>query len=169
PAISLFRERALAVNPNFALTDENILAVANISSRLDGLPLAIALAASRIKLLSPSAMQARLESRLQLLTGGAKDLPLRQQTLRGTIDWSYDVLSQGEKALFRRLSVFIGGCTLESVEAICNTKQDLEMDVLEGMASLVDKSLVRQIERPQGESRFALLDTVREYGLERLV
>jgi len=169
PAISLFRERAVAVNPNFALTDENILAVANICTRLDGLPLAIELAAARIKLLSPSAMQARLESRLQLLTGGAKDLPLRQQTLRGTIDWSYDLLSQAEKALFRRVSVFIGGCTLESVEAVCNTKQDLEIDVLEGMASLVDKSLVRQIERPQGESRFALLDTVREYGLERLV
>jgi predicted ATPase/serine/threonine protein kinase len=169
PAISLFRERAVAVNPNFALTEENVFAVANICTRLDGLPLAIELAAARIKLLSPSAMQARLESRLQLLTGGAKDLPVRQQTLRGTIDWSYDLLSQGEKALFRRVSVFIGGCTLESVEAVCNTKQDLEIDVLEGMASLVDKSLVRQIERPQGESRFALLDTVREYGLERLV
>src|SRR6266571_6277900 len=168
PAIALFLERAAAVKPNFQLTQENALAVATICTRLDGLPLAIELAAARIKLLSPSAMQARLESSLQLLTGGAKDLPLRQQTLRGAIDWSYGLLSQAEQALFRRLSVFVGGCTLEGVEAVCNTKQELGLDVLEGMASLVDKSLVQQIERPGAESRFVLLDTVREYGLERL-
>ena len=168
PAIALFLERAAAVKPNFELTEENALAVATICTRLDGLPLAIELAAARIKLLSPSAMQARLESSLQLLTGGAKDLPLRQQTLRGTIDWSYGLLSQAEQALFRRVSVFVGGCTLEGVEAVCNTKQDLELDVLEGTASLVDKSLVQLIERLEGESRFVLLDTVREYGLERL-
>jgi predicted ATPase len=169
PAIALFQERAAAVKPNFALTAENALAVATICTRLDGLPLAIELAAARIKLLSPSAMQARLESRLQLLTGGAKDLPVRQQTLRGTIDWSYGLLSQAEQALFRRVSVFVGGCTLEGVEAVCNTRQDLELSVLEGMESLVDKSLVQQIERLEGESRFVLLDTIREYGLERLV
>ena len=168
PAIALFLARAAAVKPNFQLTQENAVAVATICTRLDGLPLAIELAAARIKLLSPSAMQARLESSLQLLTGGAKDLPLRQQTLRGTIDWSYLLLSEAEQALFRRLSVFVGGCTLEGVEAVCNTKQDLGLDVLEGMASLVDKSLVQQIERPGAESRFVLLDTVREYGLERL-
>jgi predicted ATPase len=168
PAIALFLERAAAVKPSFRLTDENAVAVATICTRLDGLPLAIELAAARIKLLSPSAMQARLESSLQLLTGGAKDLPLRQQTLRGTIDWSYGLLSEAEQALFRRLSAFVGGCTLEAVEAVCNTKQDLGLDVLEGMASLVDKSLVQQIERSGGESRFVLLDTVREYGLERL-
>jgi predicted ATPase len=167
-AVALFLERASAVKPNFELTEENALAVATICTRLDGLPLAIELAAARIKLLSPSAMQARLESRLQLLTGGAKDLPVRQQTLRGTIDWSYDLLSKAEQALFRRVAVFFSGCTLEGVEAVCNTKQDLELDVLEGMASLVDKSLVQQIEGTQGESRFVLLDTVREYGLERL-
>jgi len=169
PAIALFQERAAAVKPNFALTAENALAVATICTRLDGLPLAIELAAARIKLLSPSAMQARLESRLQLLTGGAKDLPVRQQTLRGTIDWSYGLLSQAEQALFRRVSVFVGGCTLEGVEAVCNTRQDLELNVLEGIESLVDKSLVQQIERLEGESRFVLLDTIREYGLERLV
>jgi predicted ATPase len=168
PAIALFLERAVAVKPNFELTEENALAVATICTRLDGIPLAIELAAARIKLLSPSAMQARLESRLQLLTGGAQDLPVRQQTLRGTIDWSYDLLSQAEQALFRRVAVFVGGCTLEGVEAVCNTKQDLELDVIEGMESLVDKSLVQQIERLEGESRFVLLDTVREYALERL-
>jgi predicted ATPase len=168
PAIALFRERALAVKPNFELTEENARAVATICTRLDGLPLAIELAAARIKLLSPSAMQSRLESSLQLLTGGAKDLPMRQQTLRRTIDWSYDLLSPAEQTLFRRISVFVGGCTLESVEAVCNTKQDLDVDVLDGMGSLVNNSLVRQIEQSAGEPRFVLLDTVREYGLERL-
>jgi predicted ATPase/serine/threonine protein kinase len=168
PAIALFMERAAAVKPNFELTEENALAVATICTRLDGLPLAIELAAARIKLLSPSAMQARLESRLKLLTGGAKDLPVRQQTLRGAIDWSYGLLSQAEQTLFRRVSVFVGGCTLEGVEAVCNTKQDLKLDVLEAMESLFDKSLVQQIERMEGEPRFVLLDTIREYGLERL-
>ncbi len=168
PSIALFLQRAAAVKPNFELTEENAVAVATICKRLDGLPLAIELAAARIKLLSPSAMQTRLESSLQLLTGGAKDLPVRQQTLRGTIDWSYGLLNPAEQALFRRLSVFVGGCTLEEVEAVCNTKQDLQLDVLEGMASLVDKSLVQQIEDSQGESRFVLLETVREYGLEHL-
>ncbi len=169
PAIALFVDRAVAVKPTFELTEENARAVANICTRLDGLPLAIELAAARVKLLSPSAMQSRLESRLQLLTGGAKDLPERQQTLRGTIDWSYDLLTEAEQKLFRRVAVFVGGCTLEGVEAVCNTKHDLGLDVLEGMASLVDKSLVQQIERGEAESRFVLLDTVREYGLERLV
>jgi tetratricopeptide (TPR) repeat protein len=113
-------------------------------------------------------MHSRLESSLQLLTGGAKDLPLRQQTLRGAIDWSFNLLNEAEQALFRRVSVFVGGCTLEGVEAVCNTDQDLEVDVLDGMESLVNKSLVQQIESLNGDSRFALLDTVREYGLERL-
>jgi predicted ATPase len=169
PAVALFVERATAVKPAFELTEENAAAVATICTRLDGLPLAIELAAARTKLLSPSAMQARLESRLQLLTGGAKDLPERQQTLRGAIDWSYGLLSPGEQMLFRRVSVFVGGCTLDGVEAVCNTKLDLEVDVLDGMASLVDKSLVQQIESQEGESRFVLLDTIREYGLDRLV
>jgi predicted ATPase len=168
PTIALFLERAVAVKPNFELTVENALAVATICTRLDGLPLAIELAAARIKLLSPAQMQSRLESRLQLLTGGAKDLPLRQQTLRGTIDWSYGLLSPAEQALFRRISVFAGGCTLEGIEAVCNTKQDLELDVLEGTESLVDKSLIQHVEHLDGESRFVLLDTVREYAAERL-
>jgi predicted ATPase len=168
PTVALFMARAVAIKPNFELTDENARAVATICTRLDGLPLAIELAAARIKLLSPSAMQSRLESSLQLLTGGAKDLPMRQQTLRATMDWSYDLLSPAEQTLFRRLSVFVGGCTLEGVEAVCNTKQDLQIDVLDGMGSLVNNSLVRQIEQSAGEPRFALLDTVREYGLERL-
>jgi tetratricopeptide (TPR) repeat protein len=142
--------------------------VATICTRLDGLPLAIELAAARIKLLSPEQMQSRLESRLQLLTGGAKDLPLRQQTLRGTIDWSYGLLSPAEQALFRRISVFAGGCTLDGIEAVCNTKQDLDLDVLEGTESLVDKSLLQHVEHLDGETRFVLLDTVREYAAERL-
>src|SRR5215813_3629198 len=144
-AVALFVERAIGGKPNFALTEENASAVATICTRLDGLPLAIELAAARVKLLSPSAIQARLESRLQLLTGGAKDLPLRQQTLRGAIDWSYGLLTDAEQRLFRRLAVFSGGCTLEGVEAVCNTRQDLEIDVFEGIASLVDKSLTQQI------------------------
>jgi predicted ATPase len=168
PTVALFMARAIAVKPNFELTNDNVRAVANICTRLDGLPLAIELAAARIKLLSPSAMHSRLESSLQLLTGGAKNLPMRQQTLRGTIDWSYDLLSPDEQKLFRRISVFVGGCTLEGVEAVCNTKQDLEVDVLDGMGSLANNSLVQQIEQSAGEPRFTLLDTVREYGLERL-
>jgi predicted ATPase/serine/threonine protein kinase len=167
-AISLFVQRATAVKPNFELTEENAPIVADICARLDGLPLAIELAAARIKLLSPSAMRARLESRLQLLTGGARDLPARQQTLRQAIDWSYDLLTEPEQKLFRRLSVFVGGCTLEAVESVCDTKQDLGLDVLDGMTSMVDKSLARQIDQADGESRFVMLGTIREYGLGKM-
>jgi predicted ATPase len=168
PAISLFIQRAAAVKPDFKLNEENASAVVEICSRLDGLPLAIELAAARTKLLSPSAMRTRLASRLQLLTGGARNLPARQQTLRQTMDWSYDLLSAPEKRLFRRLSVFVGGCTLEAVESVCDTKQDLELDVLDGMASMVDKSLVQQIEQADGEPRFVMLETIREYGLGKM-
>ncbi len=167
-SVALFLDRAAAVKPNFELTDENAAAVAAICARLEGLPLAIELAAARIKMLSPAAMQARLEKRLELLTGGARDLPERQQTLRRTIDWSYGLLSPAEQALFRRVSVFAGGCTLEGVEAVCNTREDLGVDLLEGMSSLVDKSLIQQVESSGSESRFVLLETVREYGLECL-
>ena len=167
PAVALFLERATAVKPNFELTKKNAATIAAICARLDGLPLAIELAAARIKLLAPSAIEERLESRLQLLTGGAKDLPERQQTLRGAIDWSYGLLTEAEQKLFRRLSVFSGGCTLEGVEAVCNTRQDLNVDVFEGVASLVDKSLLQQTEG-QSESRFVMLETIREFGLERL-
>ena len=168
PAISLFLERAKAVKNDFTLTKENATAVAGICSRLDGLPLAIELAASRVKLLSPTAMLTRLESSLNLLTGGARDLPVRQQTLRGTVEWSYSLLDAAEQRLFRRLSVFIGGCTLEAVEAVCNTKGDLGLDVLDGMASMVDKSLTQQLQETAAESRFLMLSTIREYALERL-
>ncbi len=168
PAVALFVERARAVKHEFALTKENAPAVAAICSRLDGLPLAIELAAARIKLLSPSAMLARLESSLNLLTGGARDLPTRQQTLRNTVDWSYGLLNGAEQTLFRRLSVFTGGCTLEGVEAVCDTKGDLGLDVLDGMASMVDKSLVQQVEQVDKETRFFMLSTIREYALERL-
>ncbi len=168
PAIALFVERARAVKHEFALTKENAPAVAAICARLDGLPLAIELAAARVKLLSPSAMLARLESRLNLLTGGARDLPTRQQTLRSTVDWSYGLLNAAEQTLFRRLSVFTGGCTLEAVEAACNTKGDLGIEVLDGMASMVDKSLAQHVEQVDAETRFLMLSTIREYALECL-
>ena len=168
PAIELFVERAQAVKHQFALTKENAPTVAAICSRLDGLPLAIELAAARIKLLSPSAMLARLESRLSLLTGGARDLPTRQQTLRNTVEWSYGLLNHAEQTLLRRFSVFIGGSTLEAVEAVCDTKGDLGLDVLDGMASLVDKSLAQQVDHVDQETRFVMLSAIREYALERL-
>ncbi|MGC1461839.1 MAG: tetratricopeptide repeat protein, partial [Terracidiphilus sp.] len=168
PAIALFVERAQAVKHEFALTKENAPAVAAICARLDGLPLALELAGARIKMLSPSAMLSRLESRLNLLTGGALDLPTRQQTLRSTVDWSYGLLNASEQTLFRRLAVFTGGCTLEGVEAVCDTKGDLGLDVLDGMASMVDKSLARQVEQVDAETRFMMLSTIREYALERL-
>jgi predicted ATPase len=168
-AVALFVERARAVKHDFALNKENATAVATICSRLNGLPLAIELAASRVKLLSPTAMLSRLESSLNLLTGGARDLPVRQQTLRATVNWSYSLLNAAEQSLFRRLSVFTGGCTLEAVEAVCDTKGDVGIDVLNGMASMVDKSLIQQLEQPGAEPRFLMLSTIREYALERLV
>ncbi len=169
PAVALFIQRARAVKPDFELNRENATAVAEICARLDGLPLAIELAAARVKVLSPSSMLTRLASRLQLLTGGARDMPRRQQTLRAAIDWSYDLLTAAEQKLFRRLSVFVGGCTLEGAEAVCDTKGDLDLDLLDGMASLVDKSLAQEVEPVKGDSRFVMLETIREYALEKLV
>src|SRR5712691_7057817 len=168
PAVALFVQRAVAAKPDFELNRENAPAVTEICARLDGLPLAIELAAARIKVLSPSSMRTRLASRLQLLTGGARDLPQRQQTLRAAMDWSYELLSPAEQKLFRRLSVFVGGCTLEGAEAVCDTNSDLHLDLLDGMASMVDKSLVQQVESAKGESRFVMLETIREYALEKL-
>src|SRR5882724_1211577 len=168
PAVALFVERAVAVMPDFDLNRENATAIVEICARLDGLPLAIELAAARVKVLSLSSMRTRLASRLQLLTGGARDLPQRQQTLRATIDWSYDLLSPAEQKLFRRLAVFVRGCTLEGVEAVCDTKGDLNLDLLDGMASMVDRSLVQQVGQANGESRFVMLETIREYGLDKL-
>jgi predicted ATPase/DNA-binding winged helix-turn-helix (wHTH) protein len=167
-AIELFVQRATAVWPAFGMTSENAAAIQEICSRLDGLPLAIELAAARTKVLSPHAMLDRLQSRLQLLTGGALDLPERQQTLRNTIDWSHDLLNEAERKLFRRLSVFVGGCTLEAAEAVCNTGSDLGVDLFEGLSSLVDKNLVQRMDRADTEPRFAMLETIREYALERL-
>ena len=168
-AVQLFVNRATAVRPNFAVTPENSGTIREICSRLDGLPLAIELAAPRTKLLSPQAILDRLQSRLQLLTGGAIDLPERQQTLRGTIDWSHGLLNESEQKLFRRFPVFTGGCTLEAAEAVCNTGRDLGMDVFDGLASLVDKNLVQRMDPLAAEARFAMLETVREYAIERLV
>jgi predicted ATPase/DNA-binding winged helix-turn-helix (wHTH) protein len=168
PAVALFVQRAVAAKPSFELTRKNASAVAEICIRLDGLPLAIELAAARVKVLSPAAMRSRLACRLRLLTGGARDLPARQQTLRAAMDWSYDLLSAAEQRLFRRLSVFVGGCNLEGAEAVCDTKGDLDLDLLDGMASMVDKSLVQQSEPAKDESRFTMLETIREYALEKL-
>ena len=168
PAVALFVQRALAAKPDFELNKENASAITEICARLDGLPLAIELAAARVKVLSPSAMRTRLARRLQLLTGGSQDLPQRQQTLRAAMDWSYDLLSAAEQTLFRRLSAFVGGCNLEGAEAVCDTKGDLALDLLDGMASMVDKSLVQKFEQAQDESRFAMLETIREYAVEKL-
>jgi predicted ATPase/DNA-binding winged helix-turn-helix (wHTH) protein len=167
-AIELFAQRAAAVWPDFAITAENAPAVREICSRLDGLPLAIELAAARTKVLSPRAILDRLQNPLQLLTGGPLDLPERQQTLRNAIDWSYGLLNDAEQRLFRRLSVFVGGCTFEAAEAVCNTGLDLGVDLFDGLSSLVDKSLVQRMDRAQTEPRFAMLETIREYALERL-
>jgi predicted ATPase len=167
-AVRLFIDRAQAVKADFAITNENAPAVAEICYRLDGLPLAIALAAARVKLFAPQALLARLDNRLKLLTGGARDLPARQQTIRNTSDWSYDLLGEGEKLLFVRLGVFVGGCALDVAEAVCNADSTLPIELLDGLATLVDQSLLRQIEGLDGEPRFTMLETIREYALERL-
>jgi predicted ATPase len=167
-AVHLFIERAQAVQSDFALTKENAAAIAAMCHHLDGLPLAIELAAGRIKLFPPQALLPRLRNRLKLLVGGARDLPSRQQTLRGTIAWSYDLLEEPEKRLFRRLAVFVGGCTLETAEAVCNADRGLGVDVLDGVTSLVDKSLLKQEAQADGEPRLLMLETIREFGLERL-
>jgi predicted ATPase/class 3 adenylate cyclase len=152
-AVRLFLERAQAVKPDFKVTNESAPAVAEICVRLDGLPLAIELAAARIKMLPPKAMLHRLGSRLKLLTGGARDLPERQRTLRATIEWSFALLDEGEQLLFGRLAVFSGGRTLEAIEAICDAEGDLPVDAFDGVSSLLDKSLIRQEEGPGGEPR----------------
>jgi len=149
-AARLFVERAQAAKADFTVTNDNAPTVAEICHRLDGLPLAIELAAARIKVLSPRKMLERLGSRLKLFTGGARDLPARQRTLRSTIEWSFGLLEEGEKMLFTRLSVFAGGRTLEAIEAICDADGDLPFDVLDGLASLVGKSLLQQEEGGRG-------------------
>jgi predicted ATPase len=150
-AVRLFIERAKSAKVDFDVTDESAPAVAEICVRLDGLPLAIELAAARIKMLPPKAMLQRLTSRLKLLTGGARDLPERQRTLRATIEWSHALLDEGEQLLFARLAVFSGGRTLEAIEAICDAEGDLSVEAFDGISSLLDKSLLRQEEGPGGE------------------
>jgi predicted ATPase len=167
-AVRLFIERVLAVKPDFEVTNENAPAVAEICFRMDGLPLAIELAAARVRLFSPQALLERVGSRLKFLRGGARDLPLRQQTLRDTIDWSYELLDTGEQGIFALLSVF-AGCTFEAVEEVAGGIKHLDgMDVFDGLASLVDKSLIRQTDQGKGEPRLLMLETIREYAAERL-
>jgi len=164
-SVLLFTERARASNPHFSLTKDNASAVAEICRRLDGLPLALELAAARIKLLPPQAILSRLDDRLKLLTGGVRDLPSRHQALRNTLEWSYSLLQDHEKTLYARLSVFVGGFTFEAAEAVCNAENKL--DILEGLTSLVNNSLLRQ-EEINGEPRFGMLETIRAYAVERL-
>jgi predicted ATPase/class 3 adenylate cyclase/DNA-binding CsgD family transcriptional regulator len=167
-AVALFIQRARAVKSDFQVTNVTAPAIAEICVRLDGLPLAIELAAARIKLFPPPALLARLSQRLVVLTGGAQDAPARQQTLRDTIEWSYHLLDVGEQLLFRRLSAFVGGCTLEAVEEVCATLGDATAQLVDGVASLIDKSLLRQTEQEEEEPRLVMLETIREYGLEAL-
>jgi predicted ATPase/TolB-like protein len=162
-AVELFRQRAKAVKPEFELTSGNSGPVVEICRRLDGLPLAIELAAARIKFMSPSMMLERLEDCLHLLTEGPRDVPKRQQTLRGAFDWSYNLLSEEEQALFRYLSVFVGGFSLEAAEWVCRPVRN-ELHVLDGLASLVGKSLLRQTETAENKPRFEMLETIRAYG-----
>jgi predicted ATPase/DNA-binding CsgD family transcriptional regulator len=162
-AVALFVERAEAARPDFQITDQNAAAVTEICVRLDGLPLAIELAAARIKLLPPHALLGRLSSRLQLLTGGARDRPQRQQTLRSTLDWSYELLNADQQALFRQLAVFSGGWTLEAAEAVC-----ARGDLVDLLGSLLDNSLLRREETTGESPRFRMLETIREYALEHL-
>ncbi len=165
PAVRMFAERARAVQPDFALDADNVGAVAEICRRLDGLPLALELAAARIALLSPSALLARLEHRLAVLRGATRDLPARHQTLRATIEWSVSLLDDDDQRLLRRLSVFVGDCTLDTIETVCDVEGTL--DVLDGLASLVDKSLLQRIDDGE-QPRFRMLETLREYAWERL-
>ncbi len=168
PAVDLFLQRAQAITADFHLTRDNAATIAEICLRLDGLPLAIELAAARGKLLAPQALLARLDRRLHVLTGGARDLPERQRTLRNTLAWSYELLTAQEQHLFQRISVFVGGATLEAVEAVCEALGDETGKVFEGAASLMDKSLIQQQAQRDEEPRLMMLETIREYGLEVL-
>ncbi len=167
PAVALFVDRARSAKPDFALNPQNARAVAEICLRLDGLPLALELAASRIKVLPPQGILGRLQQRLGLLTAGPIDLPARQRTLSEAIGWSYDLLSPREQTLFRRLAVFSGGCSIEAVDVVCDADRQPHR-ILDDLASLIDKSLLRQEPQPDGEPRFTMLETIREYALERL-
>jgi non-specific serine/threonine protein kinase len=174
-AVTVFVQRARAVRPDFALDASNAVAVAEICARLDGLPLAIELAAARVKVLPPEALLTRLGSGLDLLAGGPRDQAARLRSMRAAIAWSYDLLDPGERALFRRLSVFSGGFTLAAAEAVATTAigvgrrtPESALSVLDGIMSLVDKSLLRRLDAAGDEPRFGMLSTIQEYGLEQL-
>ena len=166
-SIELFLRRAQAVKPDFQITNETAPVIAAICHRLDGLPLAIELAAARIRLLPPRAMLARLENRLEFLTGGARDRPARQQTLRNAIAWSYDLLEEHEQRVFRQLSVFVGGCTIDAIEAILSEDGE-QVFVLDQVSAMLDKSLIQEVEGTTGEARFVMLELLREFGREQL-
>jgi predicted ATPase/transcriptional regulator with XRE-family HTH domain len=176
PAVALFVDRATSARPDFALEPDNAAAVAAICNRLDGLPLALELAAARVRGFPPQGLLARLVDAagapsLRLLTRGARDLPRRQQSLRDTIAWSYELLPPVEQRLFRSLAVFVGGCTVEAVEAVCcqpATGEQPPIDVVDGLASLVDNSLLQQREGPYGEPRLVMLETIRAFAWEQL-
>lgn len=168
-AVALFIERARAVKSDFALTPDNVLAVAQICHKLDGLPLAIELAAAHARILPPQALLPQLEHTLPLLIGGAQNVPPRQQTLRGAIAWSYDLLNSDEQLIFRRLGVFAGGCTVEAIEVICESgARNAEVNLLDILDSLVSKNVLIQDARGDGYPRFLMLESIREYALERL-
>ena len=167
-AVRLFIDRAVAVRADFAVTTANAPALAAICQRLDGLPLALELAAARIRHMTPQALLGRLDSRLGLLIGGPTDLPPRQQTLRATIAWSYELLGPFEQALFTRLGVFVGGCTLEAAETICADAMLPTKTIFDGLGALVDNSLIQHSETPDGAGRYRMLATIREFALEQL-
>jgi len=164
-AIQLFNNRARAANPAFHITPENVEDVAEICRRLDGLPLAIELAAARVRLFTPKKLLERLSDRLKILTGGARDRHARQQTLRSAIDWSYDLLEQPERKLFARLEVFSGGRSLEAIEAVCG--RELEIEILDGLESLLDKSLIGREDDFEGQPRIIMLESLHAYARER--
>ncbi len=168
--MQLFVDRARAVRPGFELTDDNAAAVAEICRRLDGLPLAIELAAAHLRLFSPEVLRDRLGNRLGLLRSGPRDLPERQQTLRATMDWSYELLKPGEQRLFELLAVFADAeiVAVEAVAADLDGIDDVALDVLDGLAGLAEKSLVRLVDQPDGEPRVAMLQTIREFAADRL-
>lgn len=168
PAVELFVRRAVAVEPDFELTDAVAQDIAEICARLDGLPLAIELAAARVKMLPTSALLMLLSNSLNLLTGGPRDRPVHQQTIRATIEWSYNLLNAGQQRLLNRLSVFAGGCTLNAAEAICYSRGDLKTSSIDALASLLDKSLISQDTGAGEDRRFWMLEIVRQYALERL-
>ena len=167
--MTLFVDRAQAADSSFALSAENAAAIAGIVRRLDGLPLAIELAAARARTLPPAALLSRLEQQsLRLLSGGPRDQPDRQRTMRDAIAWSYALLSPADQRLFRTLAVFVGGFSLEAAAAVAGDGGDQDLDVLDGVAALIDKGLVRRREGFEDEPRFTMLETIREFGLERL-